>query len=391
MKRLSIYLCLGLLFSTTQCISPFDIKLRGSGDILVVEGAITDEEAPYTIFLSKSTSLDQLEKQSISGATVVIEEQSGETERLEEVRTGIYQSSGQGIKGKLNQQYRLRILWEDNTYLSSWETLKAAAPIDSIYGRASFISTESGQDAGLQFYLDVEDDQQLAKYYRWEWEESWKYRSPLPANFAYLGNNNIELIPAKEFCYQTIKASDILLANTQLNQGILKEFPISYVSSQSEKLGIRYSLLVRQIPMDEKEYLFWKGLSESNNSVGSLYDRQPASIQGNIENIENEDETVLGYFSAYSSAEKRVFISRNDLPDTLRISTAFVQACRNSIDTIPIGPGADAAVFAAIEEGLVFYDFDRFIQITGYLMAKPECADCTLRGGSLEAPEFWIE
>lgn len=375
----------------SRCISPFEVELEDSGDLLVVEGAITDQPGPYTVRLSSSRPLAEEAPRPVGGAQVSLESSEGLTLSLAEHDPGVYQTDSGTFRGQTGRQYRLRILTREQTYLSSWETLKAGAEIDSLYPRVDFVPTVTGEQGGIRFFINLRDAAQTASYYRWEWEETWRYFAPLASDFIYLGNDNIDLVPAKRTCYRTVSSSEINIANASINQGVLLEHPVAFVSGADDRLVSRYSLLVRQIPMDEAEYLFWKGLYESNTQAGSLYDRQPVSVKGNVFNEDDPDAPVLGYFSAYSPAEKRIFVGRTFVPDSISVGSGIVRDCYSSIDTIPRGPGADQQVFEAIAEGKVFYDFDRFVQITGYLLTTPECSDCTLQGGTLTPPDFWTD
>jgi cytochrome c len=104
-------------------------------------------------------------------------------------------------------------------------------------------------------------------------------------------------------------------------------------------------------------------------------------VQGNIYNINDETEVVLGYFDAASVEEKRVFISRGDLPPT-SLPNVY-NWCEDS-----------TVSYNQIEE-MMHYGYSLYTETvdqfgsTVYVMANSKyCVDCTLRGSNIR-PDFW--
>ena len=61
------------------------------------------------------------------------------------------------------------------------------------------------------------------------------------------------------------------------------------------------------ISMTEEEYNYWKNISAIINRDGSLFDPPPGTVRGNLYNIDNEDDLILGYFSVSAVEYKRYF------------------------------------------------------------------------------------
>ncbi|MFI5160882.1 MAG: hypothetical protein ACHQHN_06370 [Sphingobacteriales bacterium] len=120
---------------------------------------------------------------------------------------------------------------------------------------------------------------------------------------------------------------------------------------------------------------------------------QPSELPGNIHCITNPGEAVIGYVTAGSSVESRIFIDNSSLP-ARHASTPYDQCMLDTL--LKLRP-----------TGLTFIDeVERYIysgtklpiypiqppgsnQILGYVASSPECVDCTLRGTNKQ-PNFWI-
>ena len=113
-------------------------------------------------------------------------------------------------------------------------------------------------------------------------------------------------------------------------------------------------------------------------------------MEGNIKNVGNPDEPVLGYFSASTIAEKRIYIDRSDLPEGVSPDRSLLFDCLNGLDSIPRDENFQSNVFRQISLGKVFFDFYGDFGIAGAVLTTPECSDCTLQGGVVTPPDFCL-
>jgi hypothetical protein len=67
-------------------------------------------------------------------------------------------------------------------------------------------------------------------------------------------------------------------------------------------------MLVKQTALSKEIYNYWKKLKEANEEAGSMYDKVPSQIFGNIKCC-NGKEQALGYFTASAVRAKRIFIN----------------------------------------------------------------------------------
>ncbi|MEL6588977.1 MAG: DUF4249 domain-containing protein [Bacteroidota bacterium] len=394
MKHTPIYL---LLFCLMACIEPFDVDIPFEERFLVVEGQITDQREVYTVKLSYSSPVSDRNFEAVTNADVRVETQAGLTFAFTEGVDGNYLSDSSSFQGQIGEEYRLLVDVSGQSYASDLITLKASPPIDSLYWEFDERTTESGFRQGAQIFVDTRDPEAQSRFYRYDWVATWKYGVILPANYEYIGNNQTLTIQAFPICYRTEVSDAIIIASSAQNdEDRLLGFPIHYVTTNTNRLDKRYSLFVRQYVMSEEEFFFWKTIKESTENIGTLFDRQPQSRLGNLQNLNNPAEPVLGYFSASAVSSKRVYVDRSELPAGTRVRNGNLE-CFGTLDTLSLFDAGfnqeerDFSVFARIARGEVFYDLANRPVVTGYIFTTPECSDCREQGGTEIVPDFWEE
>ena len=68
-----------------------------------------------------------------------------------------------------------------------------------------------------------------------------------------------------------------------------------------------------QYTISAKAYEYWNRINTVANQNGSIFDRAPASVKGNIFNKDNSKERIIGYFEVSSVAIKRVFVTGGEV------------------------------------------------------------------------------
>lgn len=393
MRRTRIKYSLLVIF-LTGCFEPYTPQIDDyEKSFLVIDGGITNGPGPYKIEVSKSfpLSVENPSSLAVNGLNLFIEEKGGMSEKLLEVVDGIYQTTK--LKGEAGKSYRLRFDYEGAEYLSTWETILPAAYIDSLYYEVETRETTNNElITGAQFYLNSMGARTDATYYRFEWDETWQIGVFYPSLFDYVGNDNlINTQDPRHTCWKYDSQKELNVATTRgLAENILVKHPLGFITGYEERFIEKYSLLVKQYSLSEKEYLYWKTLKESNEELGSLYEKQPGNIKGNIFNVSNPKETILGYFFASGVAQKRVFV------DDLQY-LSVKSGCTLPLDTIlksDYGRGYDIKIFEELDKGKFFYDeisTPTSLEPLGVYLSQPLCSDCQLKGGDLKKPEYWDE
>ena len=367
-----------LLLVLVGCIDNFDLPRGNQLPTLVVEGRISDQSGPYFVRLSSTKQLvgDTIPSPE-TGANVIIEEADGPAVTLVETEPGLYSMSSNDLQGQAGEMYRLIIRLPDGrNYQSPWELLRPTPEILDI--SLDFVTKASKN--GLQLFLSTEDETGQASYFRWEVEETWQYKVPYATRLVYA---QAELKPEEDFhetCWITRSKKDIMLTtvNDQSERSVINH-PLAFIPSDSARLNIRYSALVRQYAVGLEEFSFWKGLKATNEDVGGLFDNQPYQVVSNVSNVADENELVFGYFSANSVTEKRIYINREDFPEDFLPAKTF-----SDCPLLDLSTATPEVHFFYLSNGIYVYVF-------GANFTLPYCGDCEEYGGTTVKPTFWEE
>jgi hypothetical protein len=374
LTKREILMAFGLLSLTmllSGCISQFLPETTESQKILVVEGLITDQPGPKTIKLSVSMPLGERSvDRPLSGCVVNVTDDDGVTKQFTETAIGVY-SSVEPYQGEVGRSYKLHIKtgadFDNKEYESKFVMMNPVPPVDSLYYKKVVIEKSSDglpMKEGAQLYLSTHDPQNLCHFYRWEFTETWQFSLPY-----YVDNKT---------CWTTENSKKINIKST-LNMGDdrIVRFPIQYLDNNTDKLSMRYSILVNQLSLSEEEYEYWDKLQNTVQDVGSLYDMIPSSVSGNMVCLQNPSEKVLGYFSVSASRTKRLFIKAY-----FAGGPKLYTDCANSYVRL------DEEVYGlnvTIWLLYIIYDPPPGIKVMTFLRY---CADCTTRG-TTAMPDFW--
>ena len=375
MNRISAQVFVLSVFLLGSCITQFVPETRESKELLVVEGVITDQPVPYTIKLSSTLPIGIRNMANpVTGYNVSITDDLGNRFIFEETDTGTYVSDPAKFRGMAGRFYALNINSKTSAKNHNYESypveMKPVPPIDSIYYEKVEIPGDyrykwREQPEGCQVYLNTHDPAGQCRYYRWEYSETWEFR------LRYSVPNHI--------CWATSFSDKInIKSTTSMSEPRIIRYPINLVSNQTDRLKVKYSMLVNQYSISEDEYNYWEKLQNVSEQVGGLYDMIPAAIESNVYCLDNPDEKVLGYFSVSAASSKRIFVKDhfNNLVDMYPIDEC-------NADTIwgdAYIPYLNSTVWIIIES----YYPTRYSVIT-YTRG---CADCTTRGTTQE-PSFW--
>ena len=119
----------GLLF--VSCEKVIDVDLKDAEPRLVIEGNITSDAGPYVVYLSKSGSyFDYSTLERVQNGEVTITDEDGNSEVLNEVSPGIYQT--ENIQGIENTIYSIQVISEGETYTAN-EYLPTKVEIDTLF------------------------------------------------------------------------------------------------------------------------------------------------------------------------------------------------------------------------------------------------------------------
>ncbi len=385
MYRNSFYLVLVLLLGAFGCKKPYTPQaIANPPSYLVVEGTILSGGDSTIFKLSRTVSLSSgTTTNPVTGANIDIEDSNSNRITLNEVQPGYYAL----ILGQLDVlgKYRLRIiLASGGTYLSDFVPMKTTPPIDSI--------GYTVQNGGMQLYVNTHDPNNNTRYYRWDYDEAWKFHAKFQSSYVTNGTDIVARNGNQDvyFCFAGDVSSTILLGSSaKLSKDVIYQGPLGFIPSTSEKIENRYSILLRQYALTQDAFTFWSNLKKNTEQLGSIFDAQPSQINGNIHNMNDPNEHVFGYVSACTVQQKRVFIDQSQLPSNWR--TVYPYDCE--LDTLwysqpltMVNQVQEFLIPLGSNQIPVAYFGDQ--KILGYLATSRSCADCTIRGTTTQ-PSFW--
>jgi hypothetical protein len=366
------FIILSFALTSAGCITQFIPETEETQELLVVEGLITDQPGVNTVKLTRSQPLGSYTKpEPVTGGKVRIEDNDNNIYILHESEPGIYLTDPAIFQGIIGREYTLYIEARNaSDKLSSYRSfpmeMKPVPPIDSIYYEKQIINdndNDASPQEGCQVYLNTIDPEGLCKYFRWDFNETWEFRLPYDVD--------------NQTCWATDHSGAINIKSTSaLTENLIYRHPINFITNETDRLNIKYSMLINQYSISEDEFGYWKKLQNISDDVGGLYDIIPASITGNVYCTDDPNETVLGYFSVSAKSSKRIMIADN----FAGLRHDFNEYC--ATDTVPPGtqiPGLGTSLWIII-------DYDAYRVLTRYR----ECADCSYRG-SLMRPDYWDE
>jgi hypothetical protein len=378
-----------------------------------VECIISNELKTQEIKLSRVFRLEDNESPAEKNAQVWITDTNQNTYNFSEGESGLYLSDTE-FEAVQNLGYTLHITTSDGKkYESREEFLTPEATIDNLYAEKTVVNGKEG----IQIYVDSNGDNGFAKYFRYEYEETFKVKTPYtitedieltninltPSNFRY----DIVISPTtevKQIGYVTNKQKEILQTATlgSTSNDVVK-FPIKFIEKDNYSIRERYSISVRQYLQSQDSYNFYKILGQLGSQGNILQENQPGFIQGNIYATNDQEEQVVGLFEVSSVSEKRIFFSHFDFnfskppyPYFCEIDTLDYRD-NSSFDEDPndraIMHNALELVTPPWELLELFYieetDIDgNIIEIPIYVLLTPECGNCTSFASNIK-PEFW--
>jgi len=322
--------------------------------ILVVDGLITDQPGPYTIKLTWALGPNSV----LSSPTPVlakelkITDDLGNSEVLQTVDIGIFQTSPTGMRGVPGRYYTLSITLLDGTiYESSPQLMPPAVTLDSVYFEwGSMLNAIEEEEVGFHLYADARAVE--GEYLRWRF--SGNYFAESFPQFNLFGNNcgsfpdqppipdplpcSGYITTGERFGQQvmlgelrqvgpctccTCWASEvgrtaILTEDIKVVNNRYERVPIAFIPFDPWRFGLgKYLARVELMSLNEEAYNFWKVVNDQKEGSSSLFQPAVGKTRTNITAV-NKSREALGLFYTASVSKIVRFIEPADAPVDLR-------------------------------------------------------------------------
>jgi hypothetical protein len=382
-RQIRYFVLTATIFGTAMCRKAYDPPaIKASNHFLAIDGVInTGKNSTTTFRLSRSVSLaDTLPYIPELNAQVLIQTVNGPAYPLKDTGTnGIYVSEPLTLDP--TQQYQLSVTASDgNKYLSDAVTPKPSPAIDSItWGTVDDPITDA---QAIQVFVNSHDPTNNTRYYRWDYLETWQHHAHFQS---YWGISDGLVYPVTDeqgtySCWSTASSNTILLGTSiTLAADVINHIQIASFAQNDPRLDVEYSMLVRQYPLDLNAYNYWLTIQKNSQTLGGLFDIQPSQITGNIHAVSNPNSPVLGYVSASSIQEQRIFI-----PNPGWRSNPPIDCPINVIESDP----DNSLVWNYPDTSFGIWYFNTGNPPTINITYK-DCVDCRYQGGTTVKPSFW--
>lgn len=344
------------------CVDTFNPVLNLNTNLLVVEGVLTDLPVTQAITLSRSRSTaDSNLTAPVTDAQVQVIVNETTPFSLSETQPGRYELPAT-FRGRVGDRYQLRFATTDGTrYESTPETMVSVPAIQRVYdqynpkGPARF--ADGLPTPASDIFVDFQDPAGQRNFYLWrtrlyerqEWCASCKQGRYFVDDVGPVGTGPINVrgcVPDKELgvyeFYDYICRDDCwdIFYSTTIN--ILAD---SYTNGQPQ-----VGRLVAQVPVYQKDpalidveqlsltagaYRYYKLFQDQTQNTGTLVDTPPAPIVGNVRNVANANENVIGYFSASSVALNHYWLDRANVTSGTFRGLFYAQTGRNPNVELP--------------------------------------------------------
>lgn len=359
-----------------QCRKPYEPAVLKSGDnYLVVDGFINTSTGGITnVMLSRTKNLsDTVITIQENGASIHIEGMNGTQYALQETSPGNYNSDALALAAGTG--YRLAITTANGKrYQSDYSTSHATPAIDSVNWQQD--------DAGVTVYVNTHDPANNTHFYRWQYIETWEYQSQLQSPYGVANGMVYVKTPQQQVdvCYSTTLSTSVLLGNTSaLSQDMVSQKLLFAIPANDSTLQYRMSILVRQYALTPAAFFYWQIIQKNTEDLGTLFDLQPSQLNGNIHSLSDATEPVVGFVTANTVSENRIFIDKTQLINW----QPPIGGYNCSIKTIPANANFLIYDYPDPDYTIYYYAGPEIV------IAKKTCLNCTLSGGTNVKPAFW--
>lgn len=379
--KLKIILVVWMVSNLASCKDEFLLDNYAFDDVMVVDGAITNQQGPYSIRISKATMVNNNGKNPYEDCIVTIFDNEGNYEVCNETKPGIYESLNNSIQGEVGNSYYLKIETPNGRiYQTEPQQMLEPVEIDTVYAELTYKylgDYSDGTTSGYQFYTSTKLASKADCYLLWNLEETYQYSTDydlyaidVKGVFKYVGQDTSDIFQDLKWCWKTEPVGFLSVAETgSLDKPQIKNHPLHFVGTNSRKLTKRYCLFLKQYSITKEAYLYWKNIEDQISSDNFLILSQPFDIKGNVKNIKDPTETVYGYFTVASVSNKRVFFNKPE-------ASFGYDKCVVIVPIPPAQPLSD--YYVKTEDGTVG-------------SVEKRCLDCRNHGGDIVKPEFWID
>ena len=324
-------LCSILLLLLATCITPEEPKYEYKDGLVYVDAfASTTPGTSYVVLSKSNLDFDIYRNEFISGANITLSnDQNGTVVNFLE-ENGIYLPPVDFVVSE-GETWQLQIeLSNGSKYLSKTETIIAASEFSNL--KVNY-DPELVFDSNLERFLpghtvlvDITEPLEERSFYLY------KYRSferiqicETCENQIFRNGKCIDPPNPPEFgtiesdyycdgeCWRIRHSEKVNIFSDEFTQtGTVSNLAVGEVLLYTKE---NILVEVQQLSLNEESFNYYKILKDIVENSSGLNAPPPAPLIGNIYNPDDDDEYVLGRFTAASSNKKSIFINRDTIAE----------------------------------------------------------------------------
>jgi Domain of unknown function (DUF4249) len=285
-----------------------DIRITNEANAVIVSGEISNLTGPYIIRLNKPTSYSPYDVREFTGipitkAKVEVVDNRGEVYPFTEISSGVYQSSLTSFRGVVGNSYVLQIKTNDGKIIVSRSSKILSPPQLSHYDYV-FNNAEKVEDITFKVTSKIRDEIKQDNYYLIKKQEYIQFLTTCPPPPPPPANPP----PCYSKCWMAPLNTQPILFDDFLIDGQTIEQTVAVVPLEDLT---DYAIDLKIYNLEKDFYQYWKRLEDQRVLTGSIFDKVPAQVTGNLICTNDPTLEVLGYFGAVSVTKKRLIIDRN--------------------------------------------------------------------------------
>jgi len=288
---------------------------------------------------------------------------------------------------------------DGRSYSSTPQHIASNNGLERIY--ATKAQDENGND-GISIAVDSYDPSGNSRYYRYEYEETFKVVAPYAgvsdAFEVTYAPPEYEILPRtieKRVCYKTNATNRIIQMQTlALSEDRVSQFPILFIDEGDYKTTYRYSILVTQYVQNVESYNFYRTLNKFSGSTDVFSQVQTGHFSGNIFSTNNKEDKVLGHFELASVSSQRIYFNHHDFFPENPYPEYFMYCHLTAPPLVKPALGTDSGsspLLDALASGDWVYYAPNDIGLSPegpLLLVETECGDCSSFASNVK-PEYW--
>jgi hypothetical protein len=324
-----VWLLLALTIAVPGCIDTFDAGRASGGEYLVVDAAFDNTPRGRSLRLGlASQPFNNPRTAPVPNAVVQVQAVGGSVVRLSAVG-GLY-SLPLDFQFRPGTTYKLLIrLADGRQYESGPETAPATVPIRKLYRQFDPLGYQISLTGNTflpaqNLLVDFDDPADQTNFYQWTYVAWERQTTCITCDNSIYDNGTNKCIPPQTNtvfdygcqgdCWQIVRNGTINVTGDALFNGRSLTGRLAGVLPYYTAGPMLVAVQQRNLSVGAFRYALI--LADQSQNTGGLADTPPAGLGGNVRNVTDAAETVLGYFSVSGVSEILYWNDRAEVPPT---------------------------------------------------------------------------